>query len=97
MHREAMACSKLRAGTDDAQSGGEVRRNNGSRDALYEQLLREGATHPSRMRKRTLHRSHACPVRFESASFLFTDVEKSLLAMGCGGLVDTPCSMRWIL
>lgn len=39
-------------------------------------------------------------MRFESASFRFTDVEKSLFALfatGCGGLVDTPCSMRWIL
>jgi hypothetical protein len=54
----------------------------------------------SRNRIHTLHRSHACPVRFESASFRFTEVEKSLLLLfgtGCGGLVDTPCSMRWIL
>jgi hypothetical protein len=60
-----------------------------------------------------LHRSHACPVRFESASFLFTLPEKSLLAVGrrwCGLLpawcaAGSPlplpwllwCSTRWIL
>lgn len=54
-----------------------------------------------RIRVRTLQRSHAWPVRFESASLRFTEVEKSVPAVvvvtlrGCGGLFR--CSMRWIL
>lgn len=55
-------------------------------------------------KSRTLQRSHACPVRFESASFLFTEPEKSLLLLcrrwcGLAGWpsCEMPCSMRWIL
>jgi hypothetical protein len=59
----------------------------------------------------TLHRSHACPVRFESASLRLTLPEKSWLlafsrwcgltlawcACWYGGPPWPPCSMRWIL
>lgn len=45
----------------------------------------------------TLQRSHACPVRLESASLRLTELEKSLLGRRCGGLVASGCSMRWIL
>lgn len=77
------------------------RRRNGACTAQLG-AIREGSVH-------TLHRSHACPVRFESASFLFTEPEKSLLLLRrwCG-LVDWMpwcvcempwpcCSIRWIL
>ena len=46
---------------------------------------------------RTLQRSHAWPVRLESASFFLTEPEKSLLAGRCCGLAPSACSMRWIL